>query len=155
MKKILATFMWLLTVGTAAADNYDYLTLRLSDGTEQSLSVSGLVLKFENNALVATSSSTETVTVALSNMAAMFFSNEEAATSISDVSTGGIDISLSGRQLMVSAPSGSQVIVSNLAGVVVARHTSAGNGRESVGRVLTPGIYAVKVNNITKKIKVL
>lgn len=152
------TFLLLMAATVGMADDYDYLMLRFSDGTEQALPAAGLVLKFENGSLVASSSAMTTVTVSLSEMAAMYLTDEATAsnlTGISEVSTDGTDIQISGRQLMVSAASGSQVIVADVAGKVVARKTMSGNGSEAIGSTLAPGVYVIKVNNVSKKIKVL
>ena len=84
MKKLLIlTMLAALTLGTRAAE-YSYLVFTLSDGTTQSVSTTDLNITFANGNMTATSGG-NTVTIALSNLTKMEFSNE-GATGISTVS---------------------------------------------------------------------
>ena len=83
MKKLLVlTMLAALTLGARAAE-YSYLVFTLSDGTTQSVSATDLNITFANGNMTATSGG-NTVTIALSNLTKMEFSNE-GATGISTV----------------------------------------------------------------------
>ena len=84
MKKLLIlTMLAALTLGARAAE-YNYLVFTLNDGTTQSVSASNLNITFADGKLKATSGS-NTVTIALSDLTKMEFSNE-GTTDISIVS---------------------------------------------------------------------
>ena len=75
MKKLLIlTMLAALTMGARAAE-YNYLVFTLNDGTTQSVSATDLNITFANGNLTATSGS-NTVTIALSNLTKMEFSND-------------------------------------------------------------------------------
>ena len=60
---------------TAQADSYSYLTFQKTDGTQQPVPVSGLVLTFSNGQLIATTPS-ESMSFTLVDLSKMFFSGE-------------------------------------------------------------------------------
>lgn len=75
MKKLLIlTMLAALTLGARAAE-YNYLVFTLNDGTTQSVSATDLNITFANGNLTATSGS-NTVTIALSSLTKMEFSND-------------------------------------------------------------------------------
>ena len=75
MKKLLIlTMLAALTMGARAAE-YNYLVFTLNDGTTQSVSATDLNITFANGNLTATSGS-NTVTIALSSLTKMEFSND-------------------------------------------------------------------------------
>ena len=103
MKKLLLIIglLMALNANMRAAD-YNYLVFTMTDGTTQSIAVTGLQLSFTNGNLAATNG-TETLTIPLTNMEKMAFSND-TTTGISftlDTSTNeGCDYySLDGRRL--------------------------------------------------------
>ena len=84
MKKLfILTLLAALTLGARAAE-YNYLVFTLNDGTTQSVSATDLNITFANGKLTATSGG-NTVTIALSDLTKMEFSNE-GTTGISTVS---------------------------------------------------------------------
>lgn len=84
MKKLfILTMLAALTLGARAAE-YNYLVFTLNDGTTQSVSASNLNITFADGKLKATSGN-NTVTIDLTSLAKMEFSNE-GTTGISTVS---------------------------------------------------------------------
>lgn len=130
MKKLIIGFILAVVSISVHAADYTYLTLVEQDGTKTSLTAVGLTITFSDGNLVATNSTTsESKTISLSNLASMNFSTaNETTTGIQNVS---IDIEdadtfiydLSGRQI----PSGAS---------------------------LTKGIYIIKKGSATRKIQV-
>ena len=130
MKKLIIGFILAAISITTHAAEYTYLTIVEQDGTKTSLTAVGLTITFSDGNLVATNSTTsESKTVSLSNLASMNFStSNETTTGIQDIS---IDIQdtdtyiydLSGRQI----PSGT---------------------------TLTKGIYIIRKGSVTRKIQI-
>ncbi len=128
MKKIMVlTFLTVLTLGMRAAD-YNYLVFTLNDNTTQAISASYLNITFSNGSLIATSGS-ETVTIELTKLTKMAFSNDNA-TGIQTIESAAVTIDsateiydLNGRRL----PNGSQ---------------------------LSRGIYVIKSNGKTSKVQI-
>jgi hypothetical protein len=130
MRKLIIGFILAAISITTHAADYTYLTIVEQDGTKTSLTAVGLTITFSDGNLVATNSTTsESKTISLSNLASMNFSTaNETTTGIQNVS---IDIDdadtfiydLSGRQI----PSGGS---------------------------LTKGIYIIKKGSVTRKIQV-
>jgi len=130
MRKLIIGFILAAISITTHAADYTYLTIVEQDGTKTSLTAVGLTITFSDDNLVATNSTTsESKTISLSNLASMNFSTaNETTTGIQNVS---IDIDdadtfiydLSGRQI----PSGAS---------------------------LTKGIYIIKKGSVTRKIQV-
>ena len=84
MKKLfILTLLAALTLGARGAE-YNYLVFTLNDGTTQSVSASNLNMTFADGKLKATSGS-NTVTIDLSSLSKMEFSNE-GTTGINTVS---------------------------------------------------------------------
>lgn len=122
---------------TASAQSYSYLTFRQANGSEKSISTSGLKLTFADGNLVATNG-TETVTYALSDMAKMYFST--TTTAISQAETGNVSAAIVNGTLQVNAPAGTRVSVYAI------------DGREMPHEGLTSGAYVVKVGNKVLKL---
>ncbi len=130
MKKLIIGFILAAISITTHAAEYTYLTIVEQDGTKTSLTAVGLTITFSDGNLVATNTTTsESKTVSLSNLASMNFStSNETTTGIQDIS---IDIQdtdtyiydLSGRQI----PSGTS---------------------------LTKGIYIIRKGSVTRKIQI-
>lgn len=120
---------------TASAQSY--LTFRQTDGSEKSLSTSGLKLTFADGNLVATNGS-ETATFALSSMAKMYFSNN--STAINQASTAEVSAAIVNGTLQVNAPAGTSVSVYGL------------DGREMPHQGLASGVYVVKVGHKVLKL---
>ena len=75
MKKRLLTMSVLAALsGNAMADGYAYMQFTLADGTTQLIAVDGLSLSFDGGTLTA-GNGTETLTIPLSNMKSMAFTN--------------------------------------------------------------------------------
>ncbi len=120
---------------TASAQSY--LTFRQTDGSEKSLSTSGLKLTFADGKLVATNGS-ETATFALSSMAKMYFSN--SSTAIDQINTAEVSASIVNGTLQVNAPAGTPVSVYGL------------DGREMPHQGLASGVYVVRVGQKVLKL---
>lgn len=115
---------------TKAAD-YTYLTLVEQDGTKTSLTAVGLTITFNNGNLVATNADTsETKTIALSDLVSMNFSNSNETTGINSIEAE--DFSLNEADA-----------VYDLTGRRIPSNTS-----------LSKGIYIIKKGSITRKIQV-
>ena len=105
-KTIILTLLCALCMGAQAAD-YNYLVFTLNDGTTQSISASNLNIKFVNGKLEATSGN-DGVSIDLSALAKMEFSNEEVTgiktVSCNDVVTDDAEVyDLNGRRLPSNA----------------------------------------------------
>lgn len=84
MKKLLSLFVLLTCAAGVSADGFAWLTFRLADGSETSLSVENLSFSITNGQLIATNAAGST-TFVLSSLNEMHFSDE--ATSIARVAT--------------------------------------------------------------------
>ena len=90
MKKIIimACLMALTSITLQAAD-YQYLVFTLTDGTTQSITAQDLTLTFTGGNLTA-QSGTESLTIPLTSLTKMAFSNDGSTTGISTISSDGI-----------------------------------------------------------------
>lgn len=138
MKRNIAILIFAAVAGTAAADSYDYLTFRTSDGTEQSITAVGTKITFSNGSLVATNGST-TVTKTLSDMSAMYFAT--TASGIADVTTNAVSAAIVDGRLSVNAPAGTTV-----------RLYGADGRQLSTSARLERGVYVVRVGSQTFKL---
>ena len=129
MKKLL-TLLFVLSTLPCAAQSYDYLTLRQTNGDETSFSSDKLKITFDNGV--------QTASVALGEINKMFFAS--APTAISNVFTKG-SIAPAIRNGRLSVQSGAAVQV-----------YSADGRSLSPDATFTPGIYLVKVNGQTFKV---
>lgn len=76
MKKLLLIMSLLMGLASnMKAADYDFLVFTMTDGTTQSIAVTGLQLSFTDGNLTATNG-TETVTIPLTDMQKMAFSND-------------------------------------------------------------------------------
>lgn len=148
MKKTVLTTMAMLVAVTAMSADYNYLTVRQQNGTEQHLPVDGLVITFTDELLQVSGSST--ASFPLSTLDAMYFS-EGATDGIMESAQSMSTLRLNGRMLQVSAPAGSQVVIANVGGMLVDRYTA---GNDAINTPLRPGIYVIKINNQATKINV-
>lgn len=123
----------ILTLTTAYADDYPYLTFEKQDGTTQSVAVSGLTLTIADGNLIA-ANGTETLTLALSDLTKMFFASEAT----------GID------ELTAKLPSDGAAEVFTLTGVSLGQYDSM----QAVRAALQQGVYIIKVNGQTLKVMV-
>ncbi len=127
MKKLLLILS--LLIGLASnmkAADYNYLVFTMTDGTTQSITVTGLQLSFTDGYLTATNG-TETLTIPLTDMQKMAFSND-ATTGINHTA---------------SLPSD---------GDVMSYYTL--DGRKLNGKPTYKGVYIVKTNTKTYKVTV-
>ena len=108
------------------ADDFRYMAFQASDGTTRTVSLDGLKISFEGETLIATAGSEE-VSVSLSNLAKMFFTDTPA----------GIDTPT------VPGTDADDVVVYNLQGMCVGRLQAQ-----------PKGIYIVKLNGQTRKVTV-
>lgn len=134
MKKIIALCVGFLAfAGVTFADDYNYLTIQKTDGTEQSFTAQGLILTFQGSSMIATEGTT-TATFALSDLNKMFFSAE--ATGIKDVTS--------------AAVPDTPVAIYDVSGVRLGSWKTLDEARGQ----LKKGVYVVRQNGETKKIAV-
>ncbi len=86
MKKKLLTIVFAMIVASASADNYSYLTFKKSDGTMISVGTESLTMTFSDGKLVADNGSSN-ISLTLTELASMFFSNGDDATGIDNIPT--------------------------------------------------------------------
>lgn len=133
------------------AQDYRYLTIQTTDGTESSHALDGLVLTFDAGNLLAARGGSQT-TYAVSTLDKMFLSS--APTAIRSAETGRTAVSLDRATLTIKAPAGTQARVFDSTGRMVMSTRIGTNGTAMSLGNLTPGIYIVKAGNQTSKILV-
>lgn len=133
MKKLL-TLLFVLSTLPCAAQSYDYLTLRQTNGEETSFSSDKLKITFDNG-VMKFDNGVQTASFPLGDVSKMFTS-----TSISNVFTkGGVAPAIRNGRLSVKSGAAVQVY-------------SADGRSLSPDATFTPGIYLVKVNGQTFKV---
>lgn len=148
--RILSFFVALLLATSVSAQRLDYLTFRLLNGNEQSLNISsGAVLTFANDKLITTCDG-QTITIATSELGAIFFSAE--LTGINTLTTAAVHAQFLDGTLQVVAPAGTPVGIYNLDGRNVATLKKSTNGNERFTLPLHKGIYVVRVGEQTFKL---
>ena len=136
MKKLL-TLLFVLSTLPCAAQSYDYLTLRQTNGEETSFSSDKLKITFDNG-VMKFDNGVQTASFPLGDVSKMFFAT--TSTSISNVFTkGGIAPAIRNGRLSVKSGAAVQVY-------------SADGRSLSPDATFTPGIYLVKVNGQTFKV---
>ena len=136
MKKHFLTIAATLAfAANAQAQKADYLTFQTTDGTEKSITASGLKITFKNGMLTA-SNGTDTQTFSLPLLSRMFFSATPTGTTAGNEATA----SIVGGKLIVNAPAGTSVTV----------YTA--DGRRANPSRLEKGIYIVRLGNKTLKL---
>ena len=136
MKKIL-TLLFVLSTLPCAAQSYDYLTLRQTNGEETSFSSDKLKITFDNG-VMKFDNGVQTASFPLGDVSKMFFAT--TSTSISNVFTkGGVAPAIRNGRLSVKSGAAVQVY-------------SADGRSLSPDATFTPGIYLVKVNGQTFKV---
>lgn len=127
MKKIIVlTLLTALTLGVKATD-YNYLVFTLSNGNKASITASNLSISFSNGNLIAKSGS-ETVTIALTDLTKMEFSNDNT-TGIEAIETA------------VTLDEATEIYDMN-------------GRRIPSGTQLSRGIYIIKSNGKTSKVQI-
>ena len=136
MKKLL-TLLFVLSTLPCAAQSYDYLTLRQTNGDETSFSSDKLKITFDNG-VMKFDNGVQTASFPLGDVSKMFFAT--TSTSISNVFTkGGVAPAIRNGRLSVKSGAAVQVY-------------SADGRSLSPDATFTPGIYLVKVNGQTFKV---
>lgn len=136
MRKLL-TLLFVLSTLPCAAQSYDYLTLRQTNGEETSFSSDKLKITFDNG-VMKFDNGVQTASFPLGDVSKMFFAT--TSTAISNVFTKG-SIAPVIRNGRLSVQSGAAVQV-----------YSADGRSLSPDATFTPGIYLVKVNGQTFKV---
>lgn len=134
MKKVrkLLTLLFLAAVSSQAfADGYAYLTFTKSDGTETSVTASGLKITYSGGTLYAVNSATSE-TFTLTDLTKMYFSN---TTGINDLPV---------------TDGASQVTVYTTSGVRIGTFASADEAKKT----LKQGVYVLKTDGKTYKMAV-
>lgn len=137
MKRYLLSIALGLAALTAGAQQTDYLTLRMADGTECSVPSSGLTLTFGNGQMTVRSAQ-GTTNYALTSLAQMWFAATPTAISSLSGSNAGIRIV------------GGQVVATGIAPADIRVFTP--DGREVGQSGLTRGLYIVHTPQQTYKV---
>ena len=137
MKRYLLSIALGLAALTAGAQQTDYLTLRMADGTECSVPSSGLTLTFGNGQMTVRSAQ-GTTNYALTSLAQMWFAATPTAISSLSGSNAGIRIV------------GGQVVATGVAPADIRVFTP--DGREVGQSGLTRGLYIVRTPQQTYKV---
>lgn len=128
MRRVLLLLFTFLGLAVVRAEDYAYLTIVGADGGKTSLTAVGLTLSFSDDNLVARNAYTdESLTLPLSSLASMNFSNDDETTGITSVH---------------AVTSGDDAV-----------YTIQGL-RLPVGTPLKKGIYIVKKGSTTQKVQV-
>ena len=136
MRKLL-TLLFVLSTLPCAAQSYDYLTLRQTNGEETSFSSDKLKITFDNG-VMKFDNGVQTASFPLGDVSKMFFAT--TSTSISNVFTkGGVAPAIRNGRLSVKSGAAVQVY-------------SADGRSLSPDASFAPGIYLVKVNGQTFKV---
>lgn len=109
MRRVLLLLFTFLGLAVVRAEDYAYLTIVGADGGKTSLTAVGLTLLFSDDNLVARNAYTdESLTLPLSSLASMNFSNDDETTGITSVHavTSGDDAvyTIQGLRLPVGTP---------------------------------------------------
>ena len=109
MRSVLLLLFTFLGLAVVRAEDYAYLTIVGADGGKTSLTAVGLTLSFSDDNLVASNAYTdESLTLPLSSLASMNFSNDDETTGIAPVHavTSGDDAvyTIQGLRLPVGTP---------------------------------------------------
>ena len=137
MKKLLLALFCLTLGATVSAQQLDYLTFRMADGSEKSLPVDGLKITFEGTQLHAVAQG-EKADFNLSEMGLMFFS--ATPTGIETVREDRAPVLIADGRLVVEP------------GDVIQVYSM--EGREVKADRLSRGVYLVKKNGRTFKVLV-
>ena len=137
MKRYLLSIALGLAALTAGAQQTDYLTLRMADGTECSVPSSGLTLTFGNGQMTVRSAQ-GTTNYELASLAQMWFAATPTAISSLSGSNAGIRIV------------GGQVVATGIAPADIRVFTP--DGREVGQSGLTRGLYIVRTPQQTYKV---
>lgn len=131
----------------AQAQDYGYLTFRTANGTEQGIAAAELKIIFADGKMLATAG-TETLNIALSDLAAMYFAPER--TGIDKVGAGdaaALDWHLDEGSLHAAAADDDTMIrLYDASGKAVA------SGRGALSAKLAKGIYVMKAAGQTIKV---
>lgn len=137
MKRYLLSIALGLAALTAGAQQTDYLTLRMADGTECSVPSSGLTMTFGNGQMTVRSAQ-GTTNYALTSLAQMWFAATPTAISSLSGSNAGIRIV------------GGQVVATGIAPADIRVFTP--DGREVRQSGLPRGLYIVRTPQQTYKV---
>lgn len=132
MKKLLVLFTLIGSALTVSADDYSYLYFRNTDGTGQlgNITAKGTTITFSDGNLIAVNTTTsESLTIALSDLGAMSFSGESTGISSATLTE---DMNLDNADAIY-----------DLTGRRVSRSTE-----------LKKGIYILRKDGQTKKIQI-
>lgn len=137
MKQALLTIALFVASLAASAQTYSYITFRLTNGNEESISIDKLKITFADGKLNATSASGST-SIALADLSSFFFS--ETVTGIASAKVEEHAVSVEGGAVLVDGAPATNVRV------------RTAEGREVPATGLTKGIYLVTIGNVTYKV---
>lgn len=126
-----------MTTKAAETTNYVSLTIEKTDGTSQSLTAIGLSITYANG-MFAASNETESVTLPLSDICSMYFSNQQVTTAANGISTVNADVTTADY----SVGDG----IYNLGGQRI--------GDLSAQSSLRRGVYIIRENGQSKKVNI-
>lgn len=152
MKQFSLTLILALLSLSGMAQRLDYLTLRATDGSMQSVKIDvGTVITFKDGVMTATTADA-IQSFNLTDISSFFFSAEPTAINLLEMSKA--KVSLSANQLSVHGPQAATVQVFAANGQLVAAFTKSTAHAEVFGVNLPSGVYVVKVNGQTSKLMV-
>lgn len=140
MKKLFTLLFCTASALMASAQQFDYLTFQLKDGSQASLTATGhILIQFENGNLKASSSNSEAYLAPLSNLSKMFFASTPSA--VNEVAqSGNVKAHIVNGTLHVDAPTTAKVSVYSL------------DGRQQPTTGLAKGTYLVRIDGRTLKV---
>ncbi|MCD8296003.1 MAG: T9SS type A sorting domain-containing protein [Prevotella sp.] len=146
---LLLAILFLCSIGIHG-EEYATFTFMKADGTEVTLPAVGLRITF-NNGMITAVNGQDTETVSLADVNTMFFSN---ATAITKILSPDYAVNVSGHQLLITSPIGTDITVANTLGMVVCRSISTSDGEQTIGGSLPSGVYIVNLSGQTLKVMV-
>lgn len=133
----------------AHSATYEYLAFNLADGTAKALSANGVKITYADGNLLA-QNATETLTLALADVASMQFTNT-LPTGISTLLGAGDTITARNGVVSVTTKQACKVCIYDAAGRMVESFATVA-GTASQSRKLTKGCYVVKMGKASYKV---
>ncbi len=150
MRRKLFSLLLLAAISQGSyADDYTNFLLVKNDNTTTVLTAVGTKITFSGTNLVATSGS-DAVTIPLTSMSYMVFSNASTGISQTQVAQGAVVSAYNGT-ISVRTDESASVLVCNSAGQIMGTARVEAGQTTAVASGLTSGVYIVKVNNESYK----
>lgn len=155
MKKFLVLIATLFQMGLSAwADDYAYLVLHSTDGTEVCFDAQNLKITYSDGRLIATEASSPLV-FDLSTLSYMVFASTAYDAAKVGSATGETSLVRAGEgSIVVNTQTDAAVRICAADGSMVAHGRVAGGETKTFGGGLRPGLYIVRIGSETTKIAV-